>query len=215
VHTDVQETKWHKCKENWHNINPAVVVLDNDKQQITIQFQELFTYLYYKTTLKNMAIFWDIASHIQYLPDNIVLIPDDSHLHTHQHENLKSQQHEKTMNLILPVNLITSITFIDLVWLIPSHTLILKTVPMVTGTYWQEEGCSELTENLSCTCVPGTKTKTKRTNIISSIRISCKKMLHFITQFYHIKQKQSSGISSISRISFGDWRPLKNASIRK
>ena len=40
-------------------------------------------------------------------------------------------------------------------WLIPSHTLVLKITPTVTETYWQEVGCSEWTGNLSCTCVPG------------------------------------------------------------
>jgi hypothetical protein len=39
-------------------------------------------------------------------------------------------------------------------WLIASHILVLKITPMVTGTYWQEVGCSEWTGNLSCTYGP-------------------------------------------------------------
>lgn len=49
---------------------------------------------------------------------------------------------------------INTVTLTDLMWLIPSHTLVLKITPTVTGTYWQEVGCSEWTANLSCTCVP-------------------------------------------------------------
>ena len=49
---------------------------------------------------------------------------------------------------------INTVTLTDLMWLIPSHTLVPKITPTVTGTYWQEVGCSEWTGNLSCTCVP-------------------------------------------------------------
>lgn len=65
------------------------------------------------------------------------------------------KQYATPTELIFLVHfIINTVTLRDLVQLTPSRTLVLKVTPTVTGTCWQEVGCSEWTGNLSCTCVP-------------------------------------------------------------
>jgi len=92
----------------------------------------------------------------------------------------KNNMQYLSIDLIFLVHFnINTVTLTDLMWLIPSHTLVLKITPMVTGTYWQEVGCSEWTGNLSCTCVPE-KANSNISKVCPSEHVTLHQ-LHYVT----------------------------------